>query len=85
MGGRFYDMGNSGAATKTTVEIGKENILDQRLRIERQQALIASLERDGSPDVTDAVRVLGQMEQALALMEAHHPAAQDRPSSGFGE
>jgi hypothetical protein len=78
-------MGNSGAAAKTTVEIGKQNILDQSLRIERHRALIASLERDGSPDVADAVRVLGQMEQALALMQAHHAAAQDRLSSGFGE
>ena len=32
------------------------------------------------PDlVADEVRILGQMEQTLAQMEAHHAAAQDRP------
>jgi hypothetical protein len=58
------------------VEIGKTNILDQRRRIERQRELIARLECE--PDlVADEVRILGQMEQALAQMEAHHAAAQD--------
>jgi hypothetical protein len=79
-------MRNSGAIAKTTVDIGRKNILDQRLRIERQQALIARLERDGSPDlVADAVRVLGQMEQALALMEGHHAAAQGRPAEASAD
>ena len=42
--------------------------------------LIARRERDGSPDlVADAVRILGEMEQALAQMEAHHAAAQEQP------
>jgi hypothetical protein len=76
LSGRFYDMSNPVAAAETTIEIGKKNILDQRLRIERQRALIARLERDGSLDlIPHAVRVLGQMEQALAQMEAHHVAA----------
>jgi hypothetical protein len=81
---RFYDMPNSAAEAETLVEIGKANILDQRRRIERQRELIARLERDGSPDlVADAVRILGEMEQGLAAMEAHHTAAQAR-SSGVG-
>jgi hypothetical protein len=79
-------MRNSGAAAKTTVEIGKKKIIDQRLRIERQRALIARLERDGSPDlVADAVRVPGQIEQALALMEGHHAAAQGRPAEASAD
>jgi hypothetical protein len=45
----------------------------QRQRIERRRALIA-------PDLVEALRVLGQTEQALALMEDHHAAAQDRPA-----
>jgi hypothetical protein len=54
--------------------------LDQRRRIERQRGLIARLESDGSPDsVAEAVRILGEMEQALAQMEAHHAAAQEQP------
>jgi hypothetical protein len=37
-------------------------------------------ERDGSLDlVADAVRILGEMEQALAQMDAHHAAAQEQP------
>jgi hypothetical protein len=63
---RFYDMSNLGTAAKATVEIGKKNILDQRLRIQRQRALVARLERDGSLDlVADAVRILGEMEHSL--------------------
>ena len=46
----------------------------QRQRIERRRALIA-------PDLVEALRVLGQAEQALALMEDHHAAAQDRPAA----
>jgi hypothetical protein len=80
----LYDMSNPGAEAQTAVEIGKTNILDQRRRIERQRELIARLERDGSPDlVADAVRILGEMEQALAQMEAHHAAA-ERAIRGFG-
>lgn len=52
--------------------------LDQRRRIERQRELIARLESDGW-EVADAVRILGEMEQALAQMEAHHAAAQEQP------
>jgi hypothetical protein len=70
-------MTNSVSAAETTVEISKKNIL-QRLRIERQRALIPRLERDGSFDlVDDAVRVLGEMERVLAQMEAHCGAAQE--------
>ena len=73
-------MPNPTAEAQTSVEIGKTNILDQRRRIERQRELIARLECDGSPDlVADAVRILGQMEQALAQMEVHHATARDRP------
>ena len=76
----LYDMPNPTAEAQTPVEIGKTNILDQRRRIDRQRELIARLERDGSPDlVADAVRILGEMEQALAQMEAHHAAAQEQP------
>jgi hypothetical protein len=63
------------AETQRPVEIGSANILDQRRRIEGQRALITRLERDGSPDLADSIRVLGQMEQALTQMEAHHAAA----------
>jgi len=76
----LYDMPNPTAEAQTPVEIGKTNILDQRRRIDRQRELIAGLERDGSPDlVADAVRILGEMEQALAQIEAHHAAAQEQP------
>jgi len=76
----LYDTPNSVAEAQTPVEIGKTNILDQRRRIERQRGLIARLESDGSPDsVAEAVRILGEMEQALAQMEAHHAAAQEQP------
>ena len=69
----LYDMPNPTAEAQTPVEIGKTNILDQRRRIDRQRELIAGLERNGSPDlVADAVRILGEMEQALAQMETHH-------------
>jgi hypothetical protein len=73
-------MPNSATEAQTSVEIGKTNIVDQRRRIERQRELIARIESDGSPDlVADAVRILGEMEQALAQMEAHHAAAQGQP------
>ena len=73
-------MPNSVAEAHTPVEIGKTNILDQRRRIERQRGLIARLESDGSPNsVAEAVRILGEMEQAPAQMEAHHAAAQEQP------
>ena len=76
----LYDMPNPTAEAQTPVEIGKTNILDQRRRIDRQRELIAGLERNGSPDlVADAVRILGEMEEALAQMEAHHAAAQEQP------
>ncbi len=65
-------------AAKKTVEVGKKQILDQRLRIERQRDLIARHERDGYPDlVVDAVRLLSEMERALARMEAHYTKAQE--------
>ena len=71
-------MSDTAAAAKKTVEIGKKQILDQRLRIERQRHLIARHERDGHPDlVADAVRILGEMERVLAQMEAHYAAAQE--------
>jgi hypothetical protein len=77
---RLYDMLNPAAEAQTPVEIGKTNILDRRRRIDRQRELIARLERDGSPDVVaDAIRILAEMEQALAQMEAHHAAAQEQP------
>ena len=73
-------MPNSVAEAHTPVEIGKTNIRDQRRRIELQRELIARLERDCSPDLlADAVRILGEMEQAHAQMEAHHAAAQEQP------
>jgi hypothetical protein len=73
-------MPNPATEIQTPVEIGKTNILNQPRRIERQRELIESLECDGSPDlVADAVRILGEMEQALAGMEAHHAAAQEQP------
>jgi hypothetical protein len=78
---RLYDMPNPVTEPQTPVEIGMTNILDQRRRIERQRELIARLERDGSPDlVAAAVRILGQMKQALALMEVQHAAGQEQPS-----
>ena len=75
----MHDMSNPAAEAQTPVEIGKTNILHQRRRVERQRVLIARLERDGPPDLVTAVRILGEMEQALARMEAHHAAAQERP------
>jgi hypothetical protein len=78
LSGRFYDMSGTAAAAKKTVEIGKKQILDQRLRIERQRHLIARHERDGYPDlVADAVRMLDEMERALARMQAHYAKAQE--------
>jgi hypothetical protein len=56
----------------------EKQIFDQRLRIERQHELIARHERDGYPDlVADAVRTLGEMDRALARMEAHYAKAQE--------
>ena len=67
-------MPNSVAEAHTPVEIGKTNILDQRRSIERQRGLIARPESDGSPvSVAEAARILGEMEQALAQMEATMP------------
>jgi hypothetical protein len=78
LGGRFYGMPDAAVAAKKTVEVGKKQILDQRLRIDRQRHLIARHERDGHPDLAaDAVRMLGQMERALAEMEAHYARAQE--------
>jgi len=69
----------SSAEMQTPIEIGRANILNQRRRIEGQRDLIARFERDRTPDlVADPVRVLGQMEQALTQIEAHHSAAQDQ-------
>ena len=66
-------------AAKNTVELGKKHVLDQEIRIFRQCALIAKLERDGHPDVlADAHRLLAQMEQSLATMQAHCADAQER-------
>ena len=50
----------------------RQQILDQCLRIERQLRLIARHERDGYPDlVADAIRMLAEMDRALARMRAH--------------
>ena len=71
-------MSDIALAAKKTVQVGKKQILDQRLRIERQHELIARHERDGYPDlVADAVRILSEMERALARMEAHYAKAQE--------
>jgi hypothetical protein len=75
---RSYGMRDTAIAAKKTVEVGKKQILDQRLRIERQHELIARHERDGCPDlVADAVRTLGQMDRVLARMEVHYARAQE--------
>ena len=64
----------------TLAQRSKRRSVDQRRRIERQRELVARLERDGSPDlVADAVRILGEMEQAFARMEAYHAAEQEQP------
>jgi len=71
-------MPDSAVAAKKTVEVGKKQILDQCLRVERQVRLIARHERDGQPDlVADAVKVLTEMERALARMRAHYAKAQE--------
>ena len=71
-------MSHIALAAKKTAQVGKKQILDQRLRIERQRELIARHERDGYPDlVADAVRMLAEMERALARMRAHHAKAQE--------
>ena len=71
-------MSDGAQVAKKTVEIGKKQILDQRIRIERQRHLIPRHERDGYPDlVADAVRLLAEMERALARMEAHYAKAQE--------
>ena len=78
LGRRFYGMSDTAVAAKKTVEVGKKQILDQCLRIERQLRLIARHERDGYPDlVADAIRILAEMERALARMRAHHAKAQE--------
>jgi hypothetical protein len=51
--------------------------LPQRTVLGFQRELVARLERDGSPDLV--VRILGEMEQAFARMEAYHAAAQEQP------
>ena len=72
-------MTRSVKATKKIIEVGKKHVLDQRLRIERHKELTAELERDGQPDVVaKARRLLAEMEQTLARMQAEYAAAQDR-------
>jgi hypothetical protein len=76
---RFLVMATPAEAAKNTVEIGKRHIPNQQLRIARQRDLIAELERDGHPDVVaQARRMLGEMEEMLAQMEADYAAAQER-------
>jgi hypothetical protein len=68
-------------AAKNTVEISKRHVLDQQVRIARQQELIAKLERDGHADiVADGRRLLAEMEQSLATMQAHYAQAHARLS-----
>ena len=63
-------------AAKNTV--GKGHIIDQCLRIERQRELIVRLERDGHVElVLEAVRLLTEMEKALAQMDADYAAARE--------
>jgi hypothetical protein len=54
-------MPDTTTAAKKTVEVGKEQILDQRLRIVRQRDLIARHERDRYPNlVADAYPYLAK-------------------------
>ena len=77
-GGRFYGMSDTAVAAKKTVKVRKKQILDQRVRIERQLKLIARHERDGYPElVAYALRTLAEMERALARLEAHYAKAQE--------
>jgi hypothetical protein len=61
---------------KTSTKFERAGVFDgmvspQRERIERQRKLVARLERDGLPDLSiEAVRLLGEMERALAQMKA---------------
>jgi hypothetical protein len=61
---------------KTSTKFERAGVFDrmvspQRERIERQRKLVARLERDGLPDLSiEAVRLLDEMERALAQMEA---------------
>jgi hypothetical protein len=71
-------MTNPATAAKNAVEIGKKHILDQQFRIVRQRELIEKLQGDQNPDaVADARRILAEMEQTRATMEAHYAAAQE--------
>ena len=70
---------NPAEAAKHTVEIGKKHVLHQQQRIARHNELIAKLERDGHRDlIAEALRLLAEMKQTLAEMEAHQAAAQER-------
>jgi hypothetical protein len=61
---------------KTSSKLERAGVFDgmvspQRERIERQRRLVARLERDGLANLSiEAVRLLGEMERALAQMEA---------------
>jgi predicted kinase len=69
-------------AAKSTAELGRKHIVDQRFRIERQRKLIAELKRDAHRDfVAKAGQTLREMEKVLAQMEADYAGAQvDQPS-----
>jgi hypothetical protein len=69
-------MNSQAEAAKTALPVGKKQILDQQLRIDRQRELMAKLERDGSPDVlAQKRRQLVEMEQMLVQMEAAYAGA----------
>ncbi len=70
---------NPAEAAKHTVEMGKKHVLDQQQRIARQNELIAKLERGGHRDsIAEALRLLTEMQETLAEMEAHLAAAHER-------
>ena len=68
---------------KDMIAIGTKHVLDQRLRIERHKEFIRKLEREGQPNViAEAQRLLCEMEQTLARMQADiRRAAQKRLGS----
>jgi hypothetical protein len=69
-------------ATKNSVDIGRQHIVDQCERIRQQRELIERHERDGYPDlVADAVQLLGDI--SFISTELHRVAGEIMLASGL--
>jgi hypothetical protein len=55
----------------TDLQIARQQVSEQRLRILKQQSLVLSLRREGGQQLEEATALLNSMKDELLVLESH--------------